>query len=265
PEQQATPNKKRLHGKLTSKYASSDPEPSLPRAAGRAERGGAAARRTWASCFPPARVASSVRGEVIADYPTAFHYEPHLLERADISDRVFGDSDEIGKLAGLDGAYPVLPAEHLGSVARDRTKDVERGHAGLGQMTEHQSAGLPRRLARVGPAHVGSGRKFHAGLQYPLHEGDRTLSRTVVGRDLPGFHRGRHHDAGLENPGEAPTPERRGNVEEDPPVVHALELRVGHVVAMLDGVGAGIDRHLDACGGRGVHRHLQVLAVGLVD
>ena len=34
---------------------------------------------------------------------------------------------------------------------------------------------------------------------------------------------------------------------------------------MLDGVGAGIDRHLNAFSRCGVHRHFQVLAVGLVN
>ena len=41
----------------------------------------------------------------------------------------------------------------------------------------------------------------------------------------------------------------RRQVEEDPLVAHLLELLVGHVVAVLDGVRAGVDRRLDAgCG-----------------
>src|SRR4029077_2412103 len=144
-------------------------------------------RRADAGC-------ASVHGEVIADYLTTFHYEPNLLECADISDRISCNGDEVGKLPGLHSAYPVLPAQHLGGVARDRAQDVERRHSGLAQMAEHESASLAARLARVGPAHIGSRRKFHAGLQYSLREGHWALPGAGVGHSLLGFHRGRHHD-----------------------------------------------------------------------
>src|SRR5690242_17283633 len=112
----------------------------------------------------------SVHREVITYCLTAFHHEPNLFECPDVSDRISRDCNEVGKLPGLHGTYPILPAQHLGSIACDRAEDVERRHSGLAQVSEHESAGFTACLAGVAPAHIRSGGKFHTGLQYSLSE-----------------------------------------------------------------------------------------------
>jgi len=57
----------------------------------------------------------------------------------------------------------------------------------------------------------------------------------------------------------------RREVEENTFFAHGLELLVGHIVAVLNGVGACVNGDLDVRSGDSVNGNFQVLAMGLLD
>jgi len=75
------------------------------------------------------------------------------------------------------------------------------------------------------------------------------LLAALVGADRLGSSSLVHHYFPFENLLETAAIEVRRQVPEDPLVAHQLEQLVGYSVAVLDGVCAGINRHLNA--GRG--------------
>ncbi len=66
----------------------------------------------------------------------AFHDECDFLQDADVRQRVAGNRDDVGEVAGLQRADLPLPAEQLGAVQRAGLKRGQRRHAVLHHQRE---------------------------------------------------------------------------------------------------------------------------------
>src|SRR5207244_4401399 len=127
-----------------------------------------------------ARRRSSPSEGLLVDTPT-LHDHLHVvrvLEGAQVPDRVARDDDEVGVLAGLDGADPVGHPEELGIDLRRREQDLHRLHhlrlqLELSRALDHHIA--QQVGARADPA-AGA-----VGVREPLH---RLLARQVDLLDL---------------------------------------------------------------------------------
>ena len=60
----------------------------------------------------------------------ADHHEARMGEKSEVGQRIAGHRDEVGELAGGDGADPILPAEQLGADASRGLDRLHRRHAG---------------------------------------------------------------------------------------------------------------------------------------
>lgn len=69
-----------------------------------------------------------------------FHHEADFLYYADVFDRIAGDGNDVGKIAGLEGANLILPTEELCAIEHVCLERCERGHAVLNH--EKEFAGL---------------------------------------------------------------------------------------------------------------------------
>ncbi len=69
-------------------------------------------------------------GEVVPDDFAALHHEADALKLGDVGQRVGGDGDEVGVLAGGEGADTVLPSQGLGVHCRRGLESARRSHAG---------------------------------------------------------------------------------------------------------------------------------------
>ena len=85
-----------------------------------------------------------------------FITNPTFSSTLDVGERVARDGDQVGELAGLDRADPVLPAEQLGGVGGRGLDRLHRRHALL-----HHVGELLRVVAVREDAAVGAER--HAG------------------------------------------------------------------------------------------------------
>src|SRR5271163_4284144 len=122
---------------------------------------------------------------------------------------------------------------------------------------------LAARFSGIEPAHVGSSGELHSGLQNVLNQNGVTLASAVVAGDTVGSF-GRRHGDGLVNLGPKASGKGRREVEENTFFAHGLELLVGHIVAVLNGVGACVNGDLDVRSGDSVNGNFQVLAMGLL-
>src|SRR5438105_5151696 len=230
-------------------------------------------RQTRSTCVREnARVYTCGRGacalmrcKIVPDYLPALHHELHTLQLSNVGNRISSDADEIGKFPRLNRPDAILPAQHFCSIRRDCAKDVERRHSGIMQMRKHCCRGLAPRFSRIEPAHIRSGRELHSRLQYSLSETGHLMPPSVVGGGQLRYPRGRQHYARLGNLCKKSTPKGWRYVEEDSLVAHHLELLVGHIVSMLDGVCSPINRRLDAACTDGVSGNLQVLPVSFFE
>ena len=75
-------------------------------------------------------------GEVVASDGAGFHDEFHGLQDVDVGERVAGDGDEVGEVAGFEGADFVSPAKEICGVDCGGLDSVERLHAPLGHFGE---------------------------------------------------------------------------------------------------------------------------------
>src|SRR5207244_2034565 len=121
--------------------------------------------------------------------------------------------------------------------------------------------GLPARFSRIEPAHIRPRGKFDSRFRYPLNETGHSLLASLIGSGQVSFQRRRHHYAWLSNSCKKAVPKSGCYVDENSLIAHDLELLVGHLIAMLDGVCAGIDRSLNASWADRVDGDFEVLAV----
>src|ERR1700730_4458566 len=122
-----------------------------------------------------------MRREIIPDQLAILHHEANALEFMNVRNGISQNSDEIGEFPRLDGAHPVLPAQHFRSVGRNGANHVKWLHPGIVQSGKPRHRGLPTSFSRIEPAHVRPSRELHSGLQNPLDQTVVSLVLTFVG------------------------------------------------------------------------------------
>src|SRR5579872_5399703 len=185
-----------------------------------------------------------VRCEIVSNYLAIFHHEANALQLSNVSDRITTDGDEISEFPRLDGANLVLPAQHCRGVGRNRPNHVKGRHSGSMQIEEGDDRGLAAGLSGPEPTHIGSAGKLHPRFQHSLDQLVVELVVTCIGNGMSGTPCRREDDAGLHDLQEEMVVGGRRQVQEYALVTHLLKLLVGRFVAVLDGIGAGIDRCL---------------------
>ncbi len=83
------------------------------------------------------------------DY-AALHDEIHFLENVNVVERIAGDGDDIGEIAGLECAYLILPAEQFCAVEKVRLQRGERRHSVFHHEIEFASLRAVREWADIG-------------------------------------------------------------------------------------------------------------------
>src|SRR2546426_4379171 len=206
----------------------------------------------------PGRAAPSSRergrGSGALDDLASDHDVDDTLELRDVLERVALDRDEVGELAGLEGADPIVPAQRLRGDARPGLDRLHRRHAGVDQGGELVRVQLGREAAEVradADLHAGLDRFSDAALELAAGlagELDVLLHLRAVRAALfivfAHVHRRHQVHAALD---------------------HQLDRLLVHEGAVLDGAHAGADRHLDPLGGVSVRHDWHAVARGLVD
>src|SRR5262249_59270470 len=167
----------------------------------------------------------------------------------------------------------------------------ERSPPRLMKSGKSRHRGLPARLSRIKPANIGPGRKLHPRLQDPpdqivvrtvvahvasprksrlritklLNQIIVPLSFAVIGLKTVSSQLQRHRDSSLKNLGKKNAVASRCEIEKYTLAAHLLELLFGCLVAVLDGISAGIDCSLDTGLIDGVDRNLEMVAMRLFD
>src|SRR5262245_59768935 len=191
---------------------------------------------------------SGIRSVVAVDL-TTLHHEPHVLDDADVVQRVAGHADDVGEQTG--GETPaVVGVDELGR---------HRGRGADGLQRRHPA--VDQREQLLGVAAVGDRRGVRPAGD-PGTALDRLLDRLArAGEDL-----GR---LGLQlggGPREIhPVGQVRGGDEEGAALYQQLERLVAHERPVLDAVDAGFDRGADAVVAVGMGGDLETGAVCLVD
>ena len=80
----------------------------------------------------------------------AFHDEGDLLNGGDVGERIAGDGDDVGEIAGLKSADLILPAEEFRAVEHVRLEGGERRHAVLDHEDEFACLRAVGKWADVG-------------------------------------------------------------------------------------------------------------------
>src|ERR1700758_2430825 len=104
--------------------------------------------------------APSMRRKIVADNLAVLHHESNALDLRNVSDRISGHGNDVGKFAGFNGTNAILPAQHFRSVRGNSANNVKWLHHGFVKSWKPRHRGFPARFSRIEPAHVGSGRNL---------------------------------------------------------------------------------------------------------